>query len=104
MVKTPQQPTSQDTFVVKKALKEGIDGAYWTWDWITSTKGSKIYAVLKGALDAGLNVPHNDVVLPDEDRITGETHCPICSILGQGRNGEKILPIPGKRIIAPGFT
>ncbi|MCC7551793.1 MAG: 50S ribosomal protein L18 [Methanobacterium sp.] len=56
----------------KKALKEGIDGAVLDMGLVTSTKGSKIYAVLKGALDAGLNVPHNDVVLPDEDRITGE--------------------------------
>ncbi len=31
-----------------------------------------MYAALKGALDAGLDLPHNDVILPGEDRITGE--------------------------------
>jgi|WetSurMetagenome_2_1015567.scaffolds.fasta_scaffold155832_3 large subunit ribosomal protein L18 len=56
----------------KKALKEGITEAVLDMGLATSTKGSRVYAVLKGALDAGLEVPHNDVILPSEDRITGE--------------------------------
>ncbi|MFW9769377.1 MAG: 50S ribosomal protein L18 [Candidatus Thorarchaeota archaeon] len=35
-------------------------------------KGSRVYAALKGAVDAGLDVPHDPEVLPDESRITGE--------------------------------
>jgi large subunit ribosomal protein L18 len=35
-------------------------------------KGSRVYAALKGAVDAGLDVPHNPEVLPDESRVTGE--------------------------------
>jgi len=35
-------------------------------------KGSKIYAVLKGVVDAGIDVPHNPDILPDEDRISGK--------------------------------
>lgn len=35
-------------------------------------KGSRVYAALKGAIDAGLEVPHNPEVLPDESRIKGE--------------------------------
>jgi large subunit ribosomal protein L18 len=35
-------------------------------------KGSLIYAVLKGAVDAGLNIPHSEEVLPAENRIKGE--------------------------------
>lgn len=35
-------------------------------------KGSKIYAALKGVIDAGLEVPHDPEVLPDESRISGE--------------------------------
>lgn len=35
-------------------------------------KGSRVYAALKGALDAGLDVPHDLEVLPEESRITGE--------------------------------
>ncbi len=56
----------------KKALKEGITEAVLDMGLATSTKGSRVYAVLKGALDAGLELPHNDVILPSEDRITGE--------------------------------
>ena len=33
--------------------------------------GSKIYAALKGAIDAGIDVPHDPEVLPQEERITG---------------------------------
>ncbi len=35
-------------------------------------KGSRIYAALKGAVDAGLEVPHSPEILPDESRISGE--------------------------------
>jgi large subunit ribosomal protein L18 len=37
-----------------------------------SIKGSKIYSALKGAVDAGLDVPKNDVIIPDQKRISGE--------------------------------
>jgi len=37
-----------------------------------SIKKSSLYSVLKGALDSGLNIPHNKEVLPDEDRIKGK--------------------------------
>jgi large subunit ribosomal protein L18 len=33
---------------------------------------TKVFAVLKGALDAGLNIPHEDEILPDDDRINGK--------------------------------
>lgn len=36
-----------------------------------STKGSRIYAALKGALDSGLNVPCSEEILPSEERIRG---------------------------------
>lgn len=38
----------------------------------TSIKGSRIYATIKGAVDAGLDVPHDEAILPDESRINGE--------------------------------
>jgi large subunit ribosomal protein L18 len=30
-----------------------------------------VFAALKGMVDAGLEIPHGDQVLPDEDRING---------------------------------
>ena len=56
----------------KKAQKEGIEDAVLDLGLQSSTKGSRVYAVLKGALDAGLKIPHNEVILPDEARIKGE--------------------------------
>jgi len=38
----------------------------------TSTKGSVLYAALKGAVDGGINIPHDESVLPTEDRIYGK--------------------------------
>lgn len=37
-----------------------------------SVKGSRIYALLAGALDAGLSIPHSKEVLPSKDRISGK--------------------------------
>lgn len=36
-----------------------------------STKGSKIYASGKGAVDAGMKIPLSDEILPDEKRLKG---------------------------------
>lgn len=35
-------------------------------------KGSRVYAALKGAIDAGLEIPHSPDVIPDDSRISGE--------------------------------
>ncbi|GAB4310418.1 MAG: 50S ribosomal protein L18 [Methanobacteriaceae archaeon] len=56
----------------KKALKTGITNAVLDIGLKSPIKGSKIFAALKGAVDAGLEVPHNDVILPEESRIKGE--------------------------------
>ncbi|MEM2918960.1 MAG: 50S ribosomal protein L18 [Candidatus Altiarchaeota archaeon] len=37
-----------------------------------STKGSCIYSLVKGAIDAGLEIPVGEEIFPDEDRITGK--------------------------------
>ncbi|WP_455369252.1 50S ribosomal protein L18 [[Eubacterium] cellulosolvens] len=36
------------------------------------SKGSRIFCTLKGAIDSGLDVPHNVEILPEEGRIKGE--------------------------------
>lgn len=35
-------------------------------------KGSVVFAALRGVLDAGVSVPHNDEILPSDDRIAGK--------------------------------
>ena len=55
----------------KKAAEKGIKEAILDIGLQKSKKGSKVYAVLKGVVDAGVAVPHSDEMLPGEDRITG---------------------------------
>jgi large subunit ribosomal protein L18 len=35
------------------------------------TKGNRVFATLKGLLDAGLDIPHGESIFPDEERISG---------------------------------
>lgn len=58
--------------VGKKALKNNIKSAILDTGLVEKSKGSKIFAVLKGALDAGLTIPHSAEILPSEDRIKGK--------------------------------
>jgi len=56
----------------KKAKEKNVKEAVLDLGIQTSTKGSRIYAALKGVLDAGVNVPHSKDILPSEDRISGK--------------------------------
>ncbi len=55
-----------------RAKKKGIEEAILDIGLISPTKGGKVFAVLKGAVDAGLKIPHSEEILPSEDRIKGE--------------------------------
>lgn len=57
--------------VAKKAKEKGIEEAVLDIGFHTPVHGSTVFAVLKGALDGGLGVPHGDVALPSEERIKG---------------------------------
>lgn len=59
----------------KKALEKNIKEAVLDIGFKPPIKGNKIYACLKGALDAGLSVPHSEEVFPPEERILGK-HIP----------------------------
>lgn len=37
-----------------------------------STHGNRIYAAIKGVVDAGIDVPHSPEIFPDDERIRGE--------------------------------
>lgn len=57
----------------KSAQAKGCEQAVLDLGLDNSMRGSKLYATLKGALDAGLNVNHSEDVLPSEERVNG-TH------------------------------
>lgn len=73
----------------KKALKEEITEATLDIGLKTSLKGSRIYAVVKGAVDSGLNIPHNDSILPDESRINGEHIAQYAETLSEAEINKK---------------
>ncbi len=37
-----------------------------------ATQGARVFAALKGAVEAGLDVPHGEDILPDDARVKGE--------------------------------
>lgn len=55
-----------------KAKAEGIEEAIADLGLHSPSKGAKVFAVLKGVLDAGVNVPVSEEKLPDGKRLKGE--------------------------------
>jgi large subunit ribosomal protein L18 len=53
----------------KRALKKGVTNAVLDIGLHSPTKGSKVFAALKGIVDAGVHVPHDPKVLPSDERI-----------------------------------
>jgi len=37
-----------------------------------TVKGARVFAVLKGCLDAGIEIPHSPEILPSDDRVSGK--------------------------------
>jgi large subunit ribosomal protein L18 len=55
----------------RRAFRASVTEAILDLGLIRPSKGSKVFAALKGVLDGGVQVPHSDEVLPSEDRIKG---------------------------------
>jgi large subunit ribosomal protein L18 len=78
-------------YLAGKAAKEkGIEGAILDIGHTAAVKGGRVFAALKGAIDAGLSVPHDEAALPKEERIFGDH---IKAHLGTGVRAdvEKII-------------
>ena len=56
----------------KKAVDAKIKAAVLDIGLKTPTKGSRLFACLKGVIDAGLKVPFSEDILPSDDRISGK--------------------------------
>lgn len=54
------------------ALKQGVKDAILDLGVQLPKPGSRLYATLKGVVDAGVQVPHNPEVFPSDDRISGQ--------------------------------
>jgi len=56
----------------RRALAAGVEEAVLDIGLHSPTPGSKVFAVQEGAIDAGLEIPHNDEVLAEWPRTRGE--------------------------------
>ena len=66
-----------------RAKSSGLKQAILDVGLLTPSKGTRILASLKGALDAGLEIAHDEKVLPDADRISGKHIANYGASLGQ---------------------
>ncbi len=71
--------------LARKAQKAGCTEAILDLGFKTPLTGSKIYAVLKGALDGGLQVPSGSEIAPSEARLNG-AH--ISSYVGKAKGTQ----------------
>ena len=55
----------------RRAKSRGIKNAVLDIGLKKAVKGGRFYAALSGALDAGLEIPHNQKILPPKERIHG---------------------------------
>jgi len=56
-----------------RAKKSGHEQAILDLGLSHTTKGGRIFAALKGAVDSGLEVPHDPEIFPSEERINGKS-------------------------------
>ena len=55
----------------KKAVGKGVKQAVLDIGLRSPSKGSRVFAALKGMCDAGLSIPHDPGVLPSKERLSG---------------------------------
>src|SRR5574341_1141321 len=55
-----------------RAKKKGQTEAILDLGLYRTTKGGRVYAALKGAVDSGLEIPHDPEIFPKDERITGK--------------------------------
>ena len=55
----------------KAAVAQGAENAVLDIGLAASTPGNRVFSALKGMVDAGLEIPHGEDILPDEGRISG---------------------------------
>ncbi len=56
----------------KRAIREGMKEGVLDIGHHESVKGANVYGALKGVLDAGVEIPHGENVMPGEDRLHGQ--------------------------------
>ena len=55
-----------------RSIQNGYDAGILDIGLHASTRGSRIYAALKGIVDAGMEIPHDPSIFPSDERISGQ--------------------------------
>lgn len=55
-----------------RAKKNGLAEAITDIGLYHATKAGRVFAALNGAVDAGMDIPHNSEIFPSEDKISGK--------------------------------
>jgi len=56
----------------KKAIKKGINEGILDIGLNSPRKGAKIFAALKGVVDAGVKIPYSEDIIPSDERLHGK--------------------------------
>lgn len=56
----------------KKAIKNNVSQAVLDIGFHSPVKGARVFAALKGLLDAGIEIPHQEEKFPDKSRLHGK--------------------------------
>ena len=59
-------------FIGHMAKKKGIKDAVLDIGMNKPVTGSRLFAVLKGAIDSGMTIPHSEEILPSKERLEGK--------------------------------
>jgi large subunit ribosomal protein L18 len=71
-----------------QSVRDGVKEAILDIGRHAARRGARVFAALKGALDAGLKVPHDGEMLPSEDRIMGKHIAEYAARLKQDSSEE----------------
>ena len=87
----------------KNASKKGVKNAILDIGMNISTKGSKLYALLKGVVDSGIEVPYSEEILPSDERIKGKHIADFASSLKKDNKEkyDKVFSSYAKNNVAP---
>jgi large subunit ribosomal protein L18 len=74
-----------------RAIRKGVHEAVLDIGLRRATRGARVFATAKGAVDAGLNVPLGEEVLPSADRITGKHISEYAQTLKEAGELERVF-------------
>jgi large subunit ribosomal protein L18 len=67
-----------------RAISAGVEDAILDIGLKSATPGGKIFAIQEGAIDAGLDIPHNETIFADWERTRGEHIAEYAEELDEG--------------------